>query len=234
MTKSQTLNTVNELRQTKLFVHRHQLCNTRKVVYLRLSKGQMLAIISHCIIRSTSGHFVSTRDGAEAVSSQICYRSSLLHWRLASELFPELNCTGQKLAGRMLLVCLLVIRWHLFFGASTGKTSGQTEWSADGLFQALKVKLGLSWREVSQWPGLVLEYWPLVVLCRPMATGFRGGHGGSSQLSCSWSPLKLFVLMMMKCCLMSSDVSWHIRDKLWPMPKHGSINLYVHGNQKAR
>jgi len=34
-------------------------------------------------------------------------------------------------------------------------------------------------------------------------------------------------------CLMSSDVSWHIRDKLWPMPKHGSINLYVHGNQKA-
>ena len=25
---------------------------------------------------------------------------------------------------------------------------------------------------------------------------------------------------------MSSDVSWHIRDKLWPVPKHGSINLY--------
>ena len=33
---------------------------------------------------------------------------------------------------------------------------------------------------------------------------------------------------------MSSDVSWHIRDKLWPMQKHGSIILYVHGNQKAR
>ena len=30
-------------------------------------------------------------------------------------------------------------------------------------------------------------------------------------------------VMMMKCCLMSSDVSWHIRDKLRPMPKHGSI-----------
>ena len=39
--------------------------------------------------------------------------------------------------------------------------------------------------------------------------------------------------MMIKWCLMSSDVSWHIRDKLWPMPKHGSINLYIHGNQKA-
>ena len=26
---------------------------------------------------------------------------------------------------------------------------------------------------------------------------------------------------MMNWCLMSSDVSWHIRDKLWPMPKHG-------------
>ena len=33
----------------------------------------------------------------------------------------------------------------------------------------------------------------------------------------------LMMMMMMKCCLMSPDVSWHIRDKLWPMPKHGSI-----------
>ena len=24
---------------------------------------------------------------------------------------------------------------------------------------------------------------------------------------------------------MSSDVIWHIRDKLWPMPKHGSIRM---------
>ena len=40
--------------------------------------------------------------------------------------------------------------------------------------------------------------------------------------------------MMMSWCLMSSDVIWHIRDKLWPMPKHGSVILYVHGNQKAR
>ena len=38
---------------------------------------------------------------------------------------------------------------------------------------------------------------------------------------------------VVKWCLMSSDVSWHIRDKLWPMPKHGSVNLYIHGNQKA-
>ena len=28
---------------------------------------------------------------------------------------------------------------------------------------------------------------------------------------------------VMSWCLMSSDVIWHIRDKLWPMPKHGSI-----------
>ena len=26
----------------------------------------------------------------------------------------------------------------------------------------------------------------------------------------------------------------HIRDKLRPMPKHGSIKLFVHGSQKAR
>ena len=41
------------------------------------------------------------------------------------------------------------------------------------------------------------------------------------------------IMMMMSWCLMSSDVSWHIRDKLWPVLKHSSINLYVHGNQKA-
>ena len=29
--------------------------------------------------------------------------------------------------------------------------------------------------------------------------------------------------MLLSWCLMSSDVIWHIRDKLWPMPKHGSI-----------
>ena len=39
--------------------------------------------------------------------------------------------------------------------------------------------------------------------------------------------------VMMKWGLMSSDVSWHIRDKLWPMPKHGSIILYVHGNRRT-
>ena len=42
------------------------------------------------------------------------------------------------------------------------------------------------------------------------------------------------MMMMMSWCLMSSNVIWHIRDKLWPMPKHGSVILYVHGNQKAR
>ena len=35
-------------------------------------------------------------------------------------------------------------------------------------------------------------------------------------------------LLVMSWCLMSSDVIWHIRDKLWPMPKHGSIkSTYV-------
>ena len=31
---------------------------------------------------------------------------------------------------------------------------------------------------------------------------------------------------------MSSDVGWHIRDKLRPMREHGSILLYVHGNHR--
>ena len=57
----------------------------------------------------------------------------------------------------------------------------------------------------------------------------------SSKISWSfdlaWNPV---AELLMSWCLMSSDVIWHIRDKLWPMPKHGSIILYVHGNQKAR
>ena len=60
-------------------------------------------------------------------------------------------------------------------------------------------------------------------------TATRAGH-----VTCVCFTFQNGFMMMMKWCLMSSDVSWHIRDKLWPMPKHGSINLYVHGNQKAR
>ena len=48
----------------------------------------------------------------------------------------------------------------------------------------------------------------------------------SSKISWSfdlaWNPAET-MMMMMSWCLMSSDVIWHIRDKLWPMPKHGSI-----------
>ena len=32
---------------------------------------------------------------------------------------------------------------------------------------------------------------------------------------------------------MSSDVGWHTRDKLWLVPKHGSMLLYVYRNHKA-
>ena len=35
-------------------------------------------------------------------------------------------------------------------------------------------------------------------------------------------------------CLMSSDVSWHIRDKLRPMHEHGLGLLYILGNHKTR
>ena len=33
------------------------------------------------------------------------------------------------------------------------------------------------------------------------------------------------VVVMMMQSFMSSGVGWHIRDKLWPMPKHGSMLL---------
>ena len=45
------------------------------------------------------------------------------------------------------------------------------------------------------------------------------------HLVAAWSEYE--GMMMMKWCLMSSDVSWHIRDKLWPMPKHGSVYIFT-------
>ena len=42
------------------------------------------------------------------------------------------------------------------------------------------------------------------------------------------------VQSVFRCCLMSSDVGWRIRDKLKPMREHGSVLLYVHGKHKAR
>ena len=49
-----------------------------------------------------------------------------------------------------------------------------------------------------------------------------------SESSLKGNDSELSVMMMMSWCLMSSDVIWHIRDKLWPMPKHGSIkSTYV-------
>ena len=40
--------------------------------------------------------------------------------------------------------------------------------------------------------------------------------------------------LLLLCCLISSDVSWHIRDKLRPVCEHSSVLLYIHRNHKAR
>ena len=70
------------------------------------------------------------------------------------------------------------------------------------------------------------------VLCAAKTT--RSIRKDSNNEVLKWKCILWALTMMMSWCLMSSDVSWHIRDKLWPMPKHGSVILYVHGNQKAR
>ena len=41
----------------------------------------------------------------------------------------------------------------------------------------------------------------------------------------AWRWPSLILLPSFKCCLMSSDIGWHIRDKLRPVPKHGSVLL---------
>ena len=71
----------------------------------------------------------------------------------------------------------------------------------------------------------------------------RGGGGGGAQDKAYYQLLIYIyklqalvydILPSFRWCLMSSDVGWHIRDKLRPVRDHGSILLYVHGNQKAR
>ena len=50
----------------------------------------------------------------------------------------------------------------------------------------------------------------------------------ASNRACKRSQTHGWGTMMMSWCLMSSDVIWHIRDKLWSMPKHGSVkSTYV-------
>ena len=84
---------------------------------------------------------------------------------------------------------------------------------------------------------LVPEFWNIVQVqyCFTSTGTIRTIRDGEPRKSTSTFTQLLSSVrtLMMKWCLMSSDVSWHIRDKLWPMPKYGSINLYVHGNQKA-
>ena len=87
-------------------------------------------------------------------------------------------------------------------------------------------------------------HWILPCMCSAGSSGhrWRHSHTGLCSLPCisrqtaALSPtnpsFQFFhprcALMMMSWCLMSSDVIWHIRDKLWPMPKHGSIkSTYV-------
>ena len=64
----------------------------------------------------------------------------------------------------------------------------------------------------------------LALMLKP-APGFRNGRRFLYPHSkCSQSLFQRTVAsMLLSWCLMSSDVIWHIRDKLWPMPKHGSI-----------
>jgi len=68
-------------------------------------------------------------------------------------------------------------------------------------------KLRLNWETVTQHKHIVCSQVGRQVLIRSHKSG---------------SPSTMHMVGRY-CCLMSSDVRWHIRDKLRPMPKHGSI-----------
>ena len=75
----------------------------------------------------------------------------------------------------------------------------------------------VSWRIRDKlWPMLKYGSILLYVLIRTESPG------RPTRLSHSSWTLDV-KLLLLSWCLMSSDVIWHIRDKLWPMPKHGSI-----------
>ena len=94
-------------------------------------------------------------------------------------------------------------------------------------------------RQTSQLSNSLMSCWlsafglPVSEDSVPQILGYNELATGSGKVKQDLAQIGI-CQMMMSWCLMSSDVIWHIRDKLWPMPKHGSINLYVHGNQKAR
>ena len=64
-----------------------------------------------------------------------------------------------------------------------------------------------------------------VQVCVSLVESDNWVRGGKNQRMPCWFRGRN---RLMSWCLMSSDVIWHIRDKLWPMPKHGSIkSTYV-------
>ena len=77
--------------------------------------------------------------------------------------------------------------------------------------------------------------WPEWHLCRrgpAAAVTMLTAAAADAACVCTWTGTTEFsdgemllslLSLLMSWCLMSSDVIWHIRDKLWPMPKHGSI-----------
>ena len=75
--------------------------------------------------------------------------------------------------------------------------------------------------------------WPavLISLCGPLSEGARAAS--TTRPGFDWFTHAVTSTMVMMQSFMSSDIGWHIRDKLWPMPKHGSMLLYVHRNRKA-
>ena len=98
----------------------------------------------------------------------------------------------------------------------------------------------LSWKNLSEGSEeITVGRGSIQRLYRGRRSGTGRGHG--QVWVCFWcaQSLSSSVLgseqqLLLLCCLMSSDVGWHIRDKLRPMSKHGSVDQYSFTSTETR
>ena len=124
-------------------------------------------------------------------------------------------------AGRHALVAVFIVtlRPHRPYRLLGTESSGRPPLPLHSSW-ALALQL-IDWINVALRPQ---KPWDLLGTGEPMTATLA-----FTQLLSSQAALQLL------CCLMSSDVGWHIiRDKLRPTREHDSVLLYVHRNHKAR
>ena len=141
-------------------------------------------------------------------------------WWVAGLLSPTQYCFGVEFNFKLLLIACIIIRYSPLPSSLTALLS-HVNVNDDVELNVRRCRLAYSGQAVTS-----AGAWFSVALCPRKPWGSLGWTAQDGHLDSQTAPeLWGIILLLLLCCLMSSDVGWHvtfIRDKLRPMPKHGS------------